>query len=125
MTTGKPVVVQQLPDVLDLDRAQEFFRTFEPHLDTDRPCFVFDFSRLRHLDSVGVDLLLRCMEETMKRNGDLKLAAVSPGLAAILEMTRIDRLFEVYPNCNEAVASFHRFSTQVLDTSNGDRETVG
>lgn len=114
MTTGKPVVVQQLPDVLDLDRAEAFFRAFQPHLENDRPCFVFDLSQVRHLDSIGVDLLLRCMEETMKRNGDLKLAAVPPGLAVVLEMTRVDRLFEVFQNCDDAVQSFHRFSAQGL-----------
>ena len=53
---------------------------------------------------------LRCMEEAMKRNGDLKLAALSPQLAVILEMTRVDRLFEIFDNCNDAVESFHRFS---------------
>lgn len=121
MTSGKPVVVKQLPEILDAEQSEAFFRALEPHLGSDRPCLVFDFSRVCQLDSAGVELLLRCMEETMKRNGDLKLAAVSPELAVVLEMTRVDRLFEVFATCGDAVDSFHRFSAQGLEGSSPDR----
>jgi anti-sigma B factor antagonist len=110
MTTGKPVVVKQLPETVSAQQSQAFYRELEPVLEADRPRLVFDFSNVRSFDSAGVELLLRCMEEAMKRNGDLKLAALSPQLAVILEMTRVDRLFEIFDNCNDAVESFHRFS---------------
>ena len=110
MTTGKPVVVKQLPEYLGVQQCQAFLRDLEPLFGTDRPRLVFDFSGVHHLDSAGVEFLLRCMEEAMKRNGDLKLACVSPQLAVILEMTRVDRLFEIFDNSTDAVESFHRFS---------------
>ena len=56
-----------------------------------------------------MDLLLHCMAVSMKRDGDLKLAAVSPQAAAILELTRTDRLFEIYETCTDAVRSFTYF----------------
>jgi hypothetical protein len=61
------------------------------------------------LDAAGVDMLLQCMSEVMKRDGDLKLAAVSPQAAVILELTRTDRLFEIYETAADAVRSFSRF----------------
>jgi hypothetical protein len=42
----------------------------------------------------------------MKRDGDLKLADVSPEAAVILELMRVDRVFEVYVSSEEAVRSF-------------------
>ena len=114
MTTGRPVMVQQLPAILDAQGSQAFFHEIAPHLESDRPCLVFDFSEVRHLDSAGVELLLRCIEEAMKRNGDVKLAAVSPEMASLLEMTRVDRLFEIFDSCSNAVESFHRFSARAL-----------
>jgi anti-sigma B factor antagonist len=120
MTTGKPVVVKQLPEHLGVRQSQDFFRELQPVLEMDRPRLVFDFGAVRHLDSTGVELLLRCMEEAMKRNGDLKLAALSPQIAVILEMTRVDRLFEIYGNSNDAVESFHRFPPQALQPPNVD-----
>ena len=115
MTTGKPVVVKQLPETLGVQQCPVFLRELEPVLETDRPRLVFDFRNVRHIDSAGVEFLLRCMEETMKRNGDLKLASVSPQLAVILEMTRVDRLFEIFDNSADAVESFHRFSASAWE----------
>jgi len=66
------------------------------------------------LDSAGIEMLLRCMEEAMKRNGDVKLAAVSPQVTVILELTRVDRLFEIFENPSDAVESFHRFPVQAF-----------
>lgn len=124
MTTGKPVVVKRLPETVSEPQSRIFFRELEPILDSDRPRIVFDFTGVRTFDSAGVELLLRCMEEAMKRNGDLKLASLSPELAVILEMTRVDRLFEVFENCNDAVESFHRFSPSALQTVSPSLKTV-
>jgi hypothetical protein len=54
-------------------------------------------------------MLLKCMAEVMKRDGDLKLAALSPEASIILEMTRTDRFFEIYGSSTDAVRSFSRF----------------
>ena len=116
MTTGKPVVVKLLPETVSAQQSQAFYREVEPVLEADRPRLVFDFSAVRHFDSAGVELLLRCMEEAMKRNGDVKLAGISPQLAVILEMTRVDRLFEIFENSYDAVESFHRFSPATMQS---------
>jgi len=75
---------------------------------------VFDFSGVRQLDSAGIEMLLRCLEEVMKRNGDIKLAAVPPAPAVILELTGVDRFFEIYENASDAVESFHQFPAHAL-----------
>src|SRR4051812_29096537 len=110
MASPRPVVVKQLPAQLKLGQVQEFLREVSPLITSDRPCIVFDFSQVTQIDSAGVDMLLHCMEQAMKRNGDLKLAAVPPSSAVILELTRVDRLFEVFETSSEAVDSFYGFS---------------
>jgi len=110
MTGGRNVVVKQLPAVLDGTVSDAFYRELAECLQTDKPCLVLDFSEVRQIDSSGVDLLLRSIEETMKRNGDVKLAAVRPEAAAVLSMTRVDRLFEIFEKCSDAAESFFRFS---------------
>ena len=81
----------------------------DPILKSDQPRVVFDFCHVRRMDSLGVEMLLHCMEEVVKRDGDLKLAAIPPQLAVILELTRVDRLFEVYETTSDAVESFYGF----------------
>lgn len=114
MTNSRPVVVKQLPDRVSVNETQQLFRELAPLFEGDRPCLVFDFSEVRQLDSAGIEMLLRCMEEAMKRNGDVKLAAVSPQVTVILELTRVDRLFEIFENPSDAVESFHRFPVQAF-----------
>jgi anti-anti-sigma factor len=81
----------------------------EPILKIDRPQVVFDLSQVRQMDAAGIDLLLECMAAAMKHDGDVKLAALSPQAAVILELTRTDRLFEIYESSTEAARSFSGF----------------
>ena len=109
METSKPVVVKHVPEKVGLKEARVFFREVRPLLVTDRPQVVFDLSVVRQIDASGVEMLLECMAEVMKRDGDLKLAALSPQAEVILELTRTDRLFEIYNTAADAVRSFTRY----------------
>lgn len=109
METSRPVIVKRMPDRLNQKQARIFFRDMQPLLNTDRPQIVFDCSLIRQMDAAGVDMLLRCMAEVMKRDGELKLAAVSPQAEVVLELTRTDRLFEIFVTSGDAVRSFYRF----------------
>lgn len=107
-------MVKQLPESVSRRQAQELIREVQPFLKDDHPCLVFDFSGVCHLDSAGIEMLLRCMEEAVKRNGDLKLAAIPPTIAVILKLTRVDCLFEIFDNAADAVESFSRFPVQAF-----------
>lgn len=109
MESTRAVVVKHLPERVNAKQSREFVREMQCVLTSDRPQIVFDLSQVRYLDAAGVDMLLHCMAEVMKRDGDLKLAAVSPEAAVILEMTRTDRFFEIYETSSDAVRSFSRF----------------
>ena len=109
METNRPVVVKRVPDRLNLKQARTFLAEVQPMLRSDRPQMVFDCSQVKQMDAAGVEMLLHCLAEVMKRDGDLKLAALSPQAAVVLEMTRTDRLFEIYDSSSDAVLSFSRF----------------
>jgi anti-sigma B factor antagonist len=106
---SRPVVVKRMPEQLNLVQARKFLREIQPILTSDRPQLVFDLSMVRRMDSAGVDMLLHCMTEAMRRDGDVKLSALSPQAAIVLEMTRTDRLFEIYENATDAARSFSFF----------------
>ncbi len=125
MTTGKPVILKALPEIVDGAHAAALSREWASLFESDHPRVVFDCSAVRYLDSGGVEFLLRCMEEAMKRNGDLKLAAIPAPVAVILEITRVDRLFEIYDNCADAVESYHRFPAQALQPESVDPALEG
>jgi anti-anti-sigma factor len=108
MANRRPVAVKQLPEKFSLQQGREFFRQLEACLNSDRPRIVLDCSKLQHLDTAGIHVLLRCLEEAMKRNGDVKLAALSARPAATLELSGVNRLFESFDTTADAVHSFQQ-----------------
>jgi anti-sigma B factor antagonist len=114
MSSKGPVIIMELPEQLKQNEVKTFMRELEPLLDSARPCIVFDCSKIQDIDSAGVEMLLQSLELAMKRDGDLKLAAVSPASAIILELMRVDRLFEVFDTPEEATRSFQTFAPAVV-----------
>jgi anti-sigma B factor antagonist len=114
METSRPVVVKRVPAILNTRQARQFHEDVRPLLSVDRPQIVFDLAAVRQIDAAGVDVLLECMTEASKRDGDLKLANLSPHAAVILELTRTDRLFEIYETATDAVKSFSSFLPNVV-----------
>jgi anti-sigma B factor antagonist len=104
----RTVVVKQLPETLNAKVGRLFFSELESCMNVDRPCLVLDCSKVRKMDSSAVHLMLCCLEEALKRNGDVKLAAIPAGATTILELSGIDRLFEIFDTNADAVNSFSR-----------------
>ena len=107
------VIVKQLPEVLSGKPGRVFLREVQGSVDVDRPRLVLDCSRLRQLDRTGVHLLLCCLEEALKRNGDVRLAALPAGARTALEITGANRLFDLYETANDAVNSFRQLPAAV------------
>jgi anti-anti-sigma regulatory factor len=55
-----------------------------------------------------IQLILRCLEEAMKRNGDARLSSVREEDKEVLERTGVSRLFEVFDTEADALQSFHQ-----------------
>ena len=109
MTIGKRAVeVMQVPENLSTGEVETFLRKVEHCIAPTRPWLVLDCSSVRQLNESVSYLLLCCLEEAMKRNGDVKLAALPPTLAAALEVSGMGRLFEIFRTLPQAVNSFHQ-----------------
>jgi len=106
MLTSGPVIVIEVPEQLNEAEVSGFMQELGPLLECNRPRIVLDCSQVLSVDSAGVEMLLHCLEEALKRDGDLKLAALSPQADVILELMRVARVFEVFQTSEAAVRSF-------------------
>lgn len=104
----RTITVKQVPEDLDLKQERKFLREIEKSMDGDRPRMVLDCSNVREIDKPVIHLLLSCLAEAMKRNGDVRLAGLPPGADAILAHAGADRIFEIYDTTADAVNSFRR-----------------
>src|SRR6266702_2783605 len=93
---AREVAVIQLPDTLDLKRRKILYRELESCMNSERPSVVLDCSMVRQMEVSAIHVLLFCLEEAMKRNGDIRLAALTPDAMKRLEAAGVDRLFQTF-----------------------------
>jgi len=115
MNPNSAVVVKTLADRFNRSEVASFRREMQQVLRRDQPRIVFDLSSVTHLDSAGIQFLLDCLSTIVRRDGELKLAALSPQAEMILEMTRVGRFFEIFPAAEDAVRSFDAFLPNAHD----------
>jgi anti-anti-sigma factor len=99
-------MVIKLPENVNAKAARTFMRALQPELRRDRPRVVVDMSAVKDMDTSALDILLECMSEVARRDGAVKLAGISPQAATVLELTRMDQIFEMFPTVSEAATSF-------------------
>jgi len=105
------VSVRKLPETIRKRQAKTFLlEIIRTCAEVSRPQIVLDCSLVRVADRQVIHLLLCCLEESMKRNGNVKLAGVPDSLMARLESTGLDRLFETFDSEAAALCSFQRAS---------------
>lgn len=107
----RSVVVKQLPATLSGKQEKIFLREIEALMSAGRPYLVLDCSNIganSSMDGSVIHLLLCCLEEALKRNGDVKLSAVPAGAEGALEQAGVYRLFDIFETADAAVAGFHQ-----------------
>jgi anti-anti-sigma regulatory factor len=119
------VNVIRLPEKSSCDTERLFLNELESCAKCNRPCLVIDCSIAIKMDNSVIYLLLLCLEQAMKRNGDARLAGVSAEGRAILKSLGIDRLFELFDSNDAAVNSFQPVRTHAISSNGGSRTFSG
>ena len=97
-------ILVKLPEVFGAKAARKLRHELKSKLPSVNLHVVFDLSRVKNIDLKGMEALLSCMEEIARQDGGLEFAGVSPEAAILLELTRMDQLFQKFPNFTIAPA---------------------
>jgi anti-sigma B factor antagonist len=116
-TRACTVVVKQVPERLNENGGRLFFKELESCMNVNRPSIVFDCSKVSHMDRTSILILLCCLEEAIKRNGDVKLAAISAEARVMMTLSAADRLFEIFDTAEEAASSFRQHSPYTISNN--------
>ncbi len=84
---------------------KEFAEAVQGHLDAGRSRLALEFSGLSYVSSAGLGAIVHVTAQANTRGGRIVLAAPSPFLTGVLEATRLNRYFELFPDVNAAVAA--------------------
>ena len=67
---------------------------------------VLDLAELAFIDSSGLAALVAAYKASVEAGGNLKLARVPPQVAQVFSLTRLDRVFDIFPDLGTALKSF-------------------
>lgn len=58
--------------------------------------FIFDFTECEFIDSTGLGVLVSIYKKCAEKNGNIKLRNMDVKVKKLFELTRLDRVFEIY-----------------------------
>ncbi len=96
--------VMRMTGRLDASEADQLPGAFQKVFE-ERKCVVFDLSELEFLDSTGLGMMIFCLRYAQEREGKIVLQVVPGRVATVLEITRVQRIFDIHPCREEALAA--------------------
>jgi anti-sigma B factor antagonist len=100
------VAVMKVKGRVDSNTASELDNALENLLNSNKDKIVLDLENVDYLSSAGLRALVKALKDAQKSGGDLRLAAVSEPIDVILRTVGMLQMFKMFPNNEEAVASF-------------------
>jgi len=83
-----------------------FKKTVTQLLEEGRVNLLVDLSSVGFLDSSGLGALVRALTQSQKEGGQTKLLNAGPQVRKLLQMTKLDSVFELHSDLEAAVSSF-------------------
>jgi anti-sigma B factor antagonist len=64
---------------------------------------ILDFGNVKFLSSAVLGLLLRISKKIYERDSQLRLCNINPKIYEIFKITRLNKIFEIYPDIGSAM----------------------
>jgi anti-sigma B factor antagonist len=103
---GQVVLIEIKEERLDAHNSGELKAEMLKLFDEGKNNILIDLKDVRFVDSSGLGSLVSGFKNASARNGNLKLCGLQPQVKSMFELTRLHRVFEIFPGAEEALASF-------------------
>ena len=103
---GGVTILTVTGDLVIGDAETNFKKTITRLLEEGRVNLLVDLSAVGFLDSSGLGALVRALTNSQKEGGQTKLLHAGPQVRKLLQMTKLDSVFEIHEDMEAAVSSF-------------------
>lgn len=103
---GRVTILTVNGDLVIGESESAFKKTVTRLLEEGHVHLLVDLSKVGFLDSSGLGALVRALTNSQKEGGQTKLLHAGPQIRKLLEMTRLDSVFEIHEDIETAVSSF-------------------
>ena len=74
----------------------------------NNPKLLLDFATVDHLSSAALGMLINANNRVKQKNGQLRLTNIKPQIFEVFVITKLNKLFKILPNREDALASFNQ-----------------
>jgi anti-sigma B factor antagonist len=91
--------------ILDEEQIQSLEKAFMPLIEQNTGIrLLIDFSNVQFLTSSVLGLLIRINRKVLQSDGQLQLCGIDGKIMDIFKITRLDKVFAIYPDRQSALA---------------------
>ena len=104
---GVTVAVPTDAKILEEEQIQSLEKTFMSLIEQNKAIqLLIDFSNVQFLTSSVLGLLIRLSRKVFQSEGRLRLCSIDPKILEIFKITRLDKVFEINKDRQQALESF-------------------
>ena len=103
---GNDVLVVDVAGDLDARSAGDLKLTLNEKIEGGKVWILVNLSEVPYMDSAGLGVLVSGLKNTNRQNGDLRLWGLQPDVRNIFELTRLNKVFQIFEDEGAALASF-------------------
>jgi len=107
MTARTPSEKARILDVegeIDVYTSPELKQKIVEYTEAGVKSLVINLSKVEYLDSTGLGVLIGGLKRLREASGNLSLVAPGMRILRIFEITGLDKIFDIYPSEEEAIA---------------------
>ena len=106
VTKENNIVIVAVEGEIDVETSPQLRERFDKLLAEGEHNFVIDMGGVDFIDSSGLAAFVRLFKRVRVGEGDVKLCCIRPEILKIFELTRLNRVFDIFDTRAEAVKSY-------------------
>ncbi len=88
---------------IDLFNSQDLKRDIENLINGGKVKLILDMNKVSYIDSSGLGVLVGINKRVRMRGGFLRLVALPQDIKHLFEITKLDKVFNIYPTVGSAM----------------------
>ena len=107
MMGGIHVIEFMDTNVLDQMRIEQIRAELDALVEkAGQPKFVISFANVKHISSAVLGVMMSLDKKIKGKKGELRIAAVSPTIKQVFQLTKLDKMIKMYEKTDDALVKF-------------------
>jgi len=100
------VVICKIKGDIDINSSPDIRKALSELTQGEEKRIVVNLEGVSYIDSSGLATLVEMLKKSKSYGGNLKLSDLADKVKGLFEITKLDRIFNIYTSTEEAIADF-------------------